>query len=147
MTAWEEDFPCAVSWRRLDSCKWLYEDLVLSQMLRDPFVLGGRNDLPWNGLLKGAEEHKCWSVLSRDEKVPLSAVGIVPGERERCYLSCRLVLPCCQQGRKEKRAPTSLPARRGGKKRTRAWSALPFMVPGDVCPGRIASVILIGWNI
>ena len=30
------------------------------------------------------------------------------------------------------------------EKRDRTWLALPFMVPGEVCPGRIASVIFIG---
>ena len=56
-------------------------------------------------------------MLSRDEKVPLTAVGIVPGERERNVLSrvgwallagCkeemeREVLPSCKQGGEVKR--------------------------------------------
>ena len=29
----------------------------------------------------------------------------------------------------------------------RAWLALSFIVPAEVCPGRMAWVVLIGWNV
>ena len=66
MTAWEQVFPCAVSWRRWRvSCKWLCGNIVLSQILRGPFGLGGRNHWPENGLLKAAEEQVLKCALSR----------------------------------------------------------------------------------
>ena len=83
----------------------------------------------WSFLLLGNEEREC----------VLCHVGwLCPAARRRwrgkrvCVLSCWLPLPCCWPvGKREE-----------GEK----WSARPFMLPRGDDPGRMASVILIGWK-
>ena len=71
----------------------------------------------------------------------------------KCALSRWIVLVCCWNCPELEREMLSLVSAgltfcqpRGMKKekRGRAWLALPFMVPGEVCPGRMACVVLIG---
>ena len=73
----------------------------------------------------------CWLVLPAARK-----------RRERmCALSCWLDLSCCWPvGKREERVYKKR------KERARMVSAV-FYVAGEVCPGRMASVILLGWNI
>ena len=113
-------------------------------MLRGPFGLGGRNNWPGNGLLKEAEEQMLKWALSRWKGPSVCCLESPRGREEKCYLLVSAGPSLLAAIRRDKkRGLTLLPARRRGKERGRVWLALPFMVPGEVCSGRIASVILV----
>ena len=127
-------FPYATSWIECAIiCKWLCRSLVLRPEASGPNGLGGRNNWPGYGLPRYAEEQILKCALSR-WIVPVCYWNCPEMEREMFSLISAGLTFCQLRGmRKEKRDCTCL--------------VLPFMVPGEVCPDRMAWVILIGWNV
>ena len=98
-----------------------------------PIGSGGRNNWPGNGLLGYAEEQMLKCALSR-WIVPVCYWNCPELEREMVSLVSAGLTFCQPRGmRKEKTDHTCL--------------ALPFMVPSEVCPGRMPGVVLNGWNV